>query len=795
MRWLALLALATVTGVVMIATAAYLYLAPLLPAAETYRSVQLETPLRIYTADGLLIDEIGNRRDPVEFEDIPQVMIDALIATEDARFYSHPGVDFQSLIRGFYGFIRGVNMGGGSTITMQLANNLSFDSDNVYLRKFKEIPFALQIQRELSKEEILTLYLNTIYFGAGADGIGAAAFVYYGKRPSELTLAEAAMMVSLLPCPSTCNPLSNPTRSVERRRTRLRNMVREGMITEQEFVLADAEPVSATRHNRNIEVNAPYVAEMVRQQLYEVYGEATYTQGFEVITTIDSQRQREANAALVNGLENYYDKRHGYRGTTTNLAPLPDEDQSQLRARWLEALEPVPDYGNQQPAIVTAVGARSFDALLGDGSEIVVPWEGISWAYAFRSRNEAWPPPQSASDVVSLGDLIRVRQSNDGWELGQVPEIQGALVSMRPSNGELVALVGGYDFRRSQVNRVLTPRPPGSNFKPFVYGAALENGYTAATLINDAPLTRGDYRPNNFENNFLGPVTLRFALKESRNVPAVRLFDQLGSDKVFAFAKKFGLPVENFPRNDLTVGLGSSDVQPIEIVTAYAALANGGYKVEPWFIREISNLDGEQFRAQPVAVCENCDQSSNALIEAATTTEGEEQALLAQPAPRIVDPRVAFILNTMLRSVVVEGSGARVQREIGRSDLMGKTGTTNGPRELWFSGFNKELATTVFVGFDTPEPLGEREQGATIAVPIWIDYMKAALQGTPESSMERPDGVEDRLINKETGEPALPGSPNAVFEFFRSENAPSAQPRTTTDSTTKEEAVATETIF
>ena len=795
MRWLAFLALATVTGVVMIATAAYLYLAPLLPAAETYRSVQLETPLRIYTADGLLIDEIGNRRDPVEFEDIPQVMIDALIATEDARFYSHPGVDFQSLIRGFYGFIRGVNMGGGSTITMQLANNLSFDSDNVYLRKFKEIPFALQIQRELSKEEILTLYLNTIYFGAGADGIGAAAFVYYGKRPSELTLAEAAMMVSLLPCPSTCNPLSNPTRSVERRRTRLRNMVREGMITEQEFALADAEPVSATRHNRNIEVNAPYVAEMVRQQLYEVYGEATYTQGFEVITTIDSQRQREANGALVNGLENYYDKRHGYRGTTTNLAPLPDEDQSQLRARWLEALEPVPDYGNQQPAIVTAVGARSFDALLGDGSEIVVPWEGISWAYAFRSRNEAWPPPQSASDVVSLGDLIRVRQSNDGWELGQVPEIQGALVSMRPSNGELVALVGGYDFRRSQVNRVLTPRPPGSNFKPFVYGAALENGYTAATLINDAPLTRGDYRPNNFENNFLGPVTLRFALKESRNVPAVRLFDQLGSDKVFAFAKKFGLPVENFPRNDLTVGLGSSDVQPIEIVTAYAALANGGYKVEPWFIREISNLDGEQFRAQPVAVCENCDQSSNALIEAATTTEGEEQALLAQPAPRIVDPRVAFILNTMLRSVVVEGSGARVQRGIGRSDLMGKTGTTNGPRELWFSGFNKELATTVFVGFDTPEPLGEREQGATIAVPIWIDYMKAALQGTPESSMERPDGVEDRLINKETGEPALPGSPNAVFEFFRSENAPSAQPRTTTDSTTKEEAVATETIF
>ncbi len=293
----------------------------------------------------------------------------------------------------------------------------------------------------------------------------------------------------------------------------------------------------------------------------------------------------------------------------------------------------------------------------------------------------------------------------------------------------------------------------------------------------------------------MGPVTLRFALKESRNVPAVRLFDQLGSDKVFAFAKKFGLPVENFPRNDLTVGLGSSDVQPIEIVTAYSAFANGGYKVEPWFIREINNLDGQQFRAQPLVVCEDCEQMRGELVEASAATENGEQALTTQPAPRIVDPRIAYILNTMLRSVVVEGSGARVQREIGRSDLMGKTGTTNGPRELWFSGFNRDIATTVFVGFDTPEPLGEREQGATIAVPIWIDYMKAALAGAPENSMPRPDGVEDRLINKETGEPTMPGSENAVFEFFRSENAPSTQPRATPDTNGKEEAVATETIF
>lgn len=780
-RYLAILSTAAVSGVVMVVCAAYLYLAPLLPSAETYRDVKLETPLRIYTRDGLLIDEIGNRRDPVEYEDIPQVLIDALIATEDARFYSHPGVDFQSLIRGFYGFIRGVNLGGGSTITMQLANNLSFDSDNVYLRKFKEIPFALQIQRELSKEEILTLYLNTIYFGAGADGIGAAAFVYYGKQPRELTLAEAAMMVSLLPCPSTCNPLSSPVRSIERRRTRLRNMLREGMISEAEFAAADAQPVSATRHNRNIEIEAPYIAEMVRQELYAEHGEAAYTQGFEVVTTLDSKRQRLASSALVDGLEDYYDRRHGYRGPIATFPPAAAEPAEALQERWLETLADVPAAGNQLPAIVSAVAPRSFTALLRDGEQVTVPWSGISWAYAFRSRNEAWPPPQVASDAVSVGDLVRLRNGEEGWELGQVPEIQGALVSMLPNTGEIAALVGGYDFRRSQVNRVLTPRPPGSNFKPFVYGAALEDGYTAATLINDAPLTRGDYRPNNFENNFLGPVTLRYALKESRNVPAVRLFDQLGSDKVFEFAKKFGLPVENFPRNDLTVGLGSSDVQPLEIVTAYSSLANGGYKVEPTFILEVRNLNGPIYKNQPARACADCEAVQN----------GESEA-----APRIVDERVAYILGTMLRSVVVEGSGARVQREIGRSDLMGKTGTTNGPRELWFSGFNADLATTVFVGFDTPEPLGEREQGATVAVPIWIDYMKAALEGTPERTMRRPDGIEDRLIDRETGEPALPGSSNAVFEFFRSENAPSTPARSTNSGAGDDgEVDATETIF
>ena len=773
---------------VMVASAAYLYLAPLLPDAETYRNVQLETPLRIYTSDRRLIDEIGNRRDPVDYMEIPPLLTDALLATEDLRFYSHPGVDLQALVRGLYGIIRGVNLGGGSTITMQLTNNLSFDSDNVYLRKIKSIPFALQIERELTKEEILTLYFNTAYFGSGAYGIGAAAYVYYGKEVNELSIAEAAMVISVLPCPSACNPLSNPPRSLERRRVRLANMLRQGMINQSQFADADRSPITARLRNRNIEVSAPYIAEMVRQQLYDEHGEEAYSQGFEVVTTIDGDNQLAANRALIDGLENYYDKRHGYRGAIANYPQELFADSSgDARQAWIEELQGVSVFGNQQPAIVTSVDELSFEAVLKSGETVKVEWAGIRWANTFNSRNDAWPPPQIASDAVQTGDLIRVRSVDDEWQLGQVPEIQGALVSMSPSNGEIIALVGGYDFRHSQVNRVITPRPPGSNFKPFLYGTALEQGYSAASTINDAPISRGGYRPNNYENNFLGPITLRYALKESRNVPAVRLYDQVGDDKVLAFAAKFGFQTQNFPRNDLTVALGSQDVQPLEIVTAYSAIANGGYKVEPWFIKEISNfVDGTIFKSTPITVCENCQAMANDAVPEII------------PAPRIIDPQVAFILNSMLRSVIEEGSGARVNRDIGRSDLMGKTGTTNGPQELWFSGFNRDIATTVFIGFDQPEPLGEREQGATIAVPIWIDFMKAALEGMPENTMKRPDGIEDRLINKTTGAPATPGEPDTIFEYFRTQNAPTADGAllpSIEPADEENEELSTETIF
>lgn len=763
----------------MVAAAAFLYLSPQLPSAESYRHVQLETPLRILTADDRLIDEIGIRRDPVPFEEIPPMMINAVIASEDPRFFAHSGVDIRGLMRGFYGFVRGINLGGGSTITMQLANNISFESDSVYARKLKEIPFAFRIQRELSKEEIITLYLNLIYFGAGADGINAAANAYYGKPINELELPQFAMLTSVLPCPTPCNPIADPERALVRRNVVLTKMFEQRMISRQEYEIAINTPDIARRHSRRIEVNAPYVAEMVRQELYAMYGEDIYRKGFEVTTSIHSEKQEAATRALTNGLEENYDKRHGYRGTEGHEPASPPDDPL---PHWLEILETRQVFGNQHPAIVTAVEEREIKSLLKDGSIISIGWDGLSWAAPFVDRGNAWPRPTRASDIVSPGDIIRVKQmEGERWSLGQIPDLQGALVSVAPDNGDILALIGGYDFGISQVNRANTSRPPGSGFKPFLYGTALENGYTAATTLNDAPFIRGDYRPRNFENNFVGPITLRNALTNSRNIPAVRLYDQLGSELVLPFAKRFGFRTENFPRSDLTIALGSQDVQPLEMAIGFATIANGGQKVDPTLIKRIRTVEGDiPLPEQAIACGKSCDTLAFGQIS----------------APQVVDPRVAYILGSMMRSVIEEGSGRRVGREIPRKDLMGKTGTTNGPSELWFTGFNRDVSTSVFIGFDLPQPMGESEQGATVPVPIWIDYMKTVLEGTPERTMERPDGLVDRLVDKQTGNSARPEQANTMFEVFMAENAPSdAESRRPTSSRGNTDLPSIEIIF
>lgn len=821
--WITWFGVFCLSGVFMVASAAYLYLSPQLPSLDSYRNVQLETPLRILTADGKLIEEIGVRRDPVRYEDIPPLMISTLIASEDARFYSHPGVDFRSLVRGFYGFIRGVNLGGGSTITMQLANNISFDSDNVYARKLKEIPFALRLQQELSKEEILELYLNLVYFGQGADGISAAASVYYDKSLQEMTLGEMATLVSVLPCPSICNPVTDAERAKTRRDVVINKMLDQGMIDRTQRDNALSEPIVAQRHYRNIEVPAPYVAEMVRQELFQQYGDDIYRLGIEVTTSVQSELQLAANQALVDGLENYYDRRHGYRGPETNIPATGSSPEE----RWQEELNVVPVLGNQHPAFVTAVHERSIDVLMKNGETISINWEGLSWARPFISRNNAWPPPEVASDVATVGDLVRVREGNNGnWELGQLPEIEGAIVSVSPDNGDILALVGGYDFNHSQVNRALAARPPGSGFKAFLYGAALENGYTPATLINDAPFARGDYRPQNYERNFVGPLTLRNAIKDSRNVPAVRLFDQLGSQKVLSFAGRFGFDVDRFPRSDLTVALGSQDVQPLQMATAYGMIANGAHKLESTLIKRIETFDGVIFEANPPRACELCtgwkDVDSESLSQGRqSTTDGEglpapqvsnaetaaESGNTAQAndiiiGEQVTDERVTYVLSTMLRTVVEEGSGRPVNRAFDRTDLMGKTGTTNGPAEVWFTGFNRDIATSVFVGFDQPESLGESEQGATVAVPIWIDYMKEALAGRPEHGVARPPGLVDRLIDEDSGQLARPDQSNTMFEIFLTETAPGSNQRNTISpsrndrqETNSNESLSTEIIF
>jgi len=745
-------------GIVMVTASAYLYLSPKLPPAEDYRNVRLVNPLRVYTSDGLLMAEFGGvRRDPIKYEDIPPLLIDALIASEDSRFYQHGGVDLRALARSVLGILSGNPSGGGSTLTMQLAKNISFEGESPYSRKFKEILLALKIERELNKQEILELYLNRIFFGISAYGISAASSQFYNKAPSELSLSEIAMLVALLPAPNTINPLRSETRALTYRNRVLRRMNELGMISQSQYQEANNAPLTAQRYGVEIEVEAPYIAEMVRLEMEARYGELALMDGFEVFTTVNSETQAFANQALTDGLESY-DRSHGYRGPENHLNLVDGDSGNEM---WLSILSRTPDIGDQLPAFVSELSERSFTALLKSGESVTVEWDGIRWAKRFINNSTWTSSPRSAREVVEVGDLIRVTQSADGrWMLGQVPGANGGIVSMDPKSGAILALSGGYDFYRSNFNRVTQARrQPGSNFKPFLYAAALDNGYTAASLVNDAPLDRSDYRPENFGGDFMGPISLKYALTNSKNLVSLRLYDALGEDVVLPYVARFGFNENEFPRDDLTVAIGSHAVTPMEVVTGYAVFANGGYKVEPYLIERIDNFnDGTVFQANPARVCKACEMDFVPL---------DEQPSNTYPAPRVIDEGTAYIMNTMLRSVITDGSGRRINREIGRPDLHGKTGTTNDNFDLWFSGFNGDMVTSVYVGFDNPQTLGRDEQAATVAVPIWIDFMEDALADMPISAMAQPDGIVSIRINPQTGQRALPNEEGAIFEVFR----------------------------
>lgn len=780
LRFLSWWALAGFCGALMLAAAGFLYLSPKLPSRESYTNIRLENPLRVFTRDGRLLAEFGSRRsDPLKYAAIPPLVVQALISSEDKRFYDHNGVDPLGLARSIAGIITGNDWGGGSTITMQVTKNFFFEGESAYSRKFKEILLAIKMERELSKEEILELYLNRTFFGISAYGIQAASRQYYDKSVEQLTLSEIATLIGIMPRPNAWNPLQSPELALTERGRVLRRMRDQNMITPDQYEEALAAPETADRYGRQPELSAPYVAEMVRLDMMERYGELALTDGFEVYTTIDSEMQMAANDALTRGLENY-DRNHGFRGRENHVSPAADGSVH----HWQSLLSNTPTVGDQIPAFVTGVGERSVDVLIKGGERVTLDWDGLRWAKRFINSSSWSSSPKSAADIAEPGDLVRVTRGDAGqWVLGQVPDVNGGLVSLNPNNGAILALNGGYDFFTNAFNRVTQARrQPGSNFKPFLYSAALDNGYTAASLINDAPLARADYRPSNFEGNFMGPIRLKYALTQSKNLVSLRLYEALGEDVVMPYIERFGFKQAEFPRNDLTIAIGSHAVYPIEMATAYAVFANGGYKVEPWLIERIVNFnDGEVYRAEPITVCRTCDTQGTPSAGSAPDPAGVAPATRTElvtlpPAPRVLDERTAYIMNSILRSVITEGSGRPVARAMKRNDLAGKTGTTNDANDLWFSGFNGEVVTTVYVGFDQPRTLGRYEQAATVALPIWIDFMKVVLEGRPEVTMAQPNGIVTVRINRDTGLRAGPDEPDAIFEVFKEEELPSIAP-------------------
>lgn len=764
--------LAVFCGLVLSFSGAFLYLSPSLPSVESLRSIQLQIPLRVYSSDAKLIAEFGEmRRSPIAFADIPQDFISALLAAEDDNFANHYGVDLTSLMRAATQIVKsGQIQTGGSTITMQVAKNFFLTSERSFSRKINEILLALQIERELSKNEILELYVNKIYLGNRAYGIEAAAQVYYGKSIRDTSLAQMAMIAGLPKAPSRFNPLVNPTRALERRDWILGRMYNLGRIDKQRYDEALAEPINVSYHVPAPELVAPYIAEMARAEMVGRYGSEAYTEGFNVTTTVPSDLQIAANSAVREGLI-AYDQRHGYRGPESRLPGMTKEN-------WLSELSKQVSLGGLEPAIVTSVEKSGILVLLRNGEEQAVAWDSMKWARPFLNTNSLGPRPQQPADVSQIGDLIRVQRQEDGsLRFVQLPAAQSALVSLDPNNGAIRALVGGFSFEQSNYNRAAqAKRQPGSSFKPFVYSAALDKGYTAATLVNDAPIVFADdalsqvWRPKNDNNTFLGPIRLREALYRSRNLVSIRLLQDLGIDSTLSYIERFGFERKDLPPN-LSLALGTASLTPMEIAEGWSTFANGGYKVEPYLIERIEDRNGKQlFNANPTqtpaGIEQRAQQSNAALIVG-------DQPLPAEPilAEQIIDGRTAYIMTSMLQDVIKRGTGRRAMA-MGRDDLAGKTGTTNESKDSWFSGYNADYITTVWAGFDQPESLGRNEYGGTVALPIWMSYMGAALKDKPSHLLPEPEGLLTLRVDPHSGRAATPDTPDAYFELFKSEDSP-----------------------
>jgi penicillin-binding protein 1A len=751
------------------------YLSQDLPSIESLRDSTLQVPLRVYSRDGALIGEFGEeKRTPLKYADFPPLMVKAVLAAEDDRFFEHHGVDPVGLLRaGFYLVRHGEKGQGGSTITMQVARNFFLSSEKTFTRKIKEILLALKIDRELSKEEILELYLNKIYLGNRAYGVAAAAQIYYGKNINDLKLPEIAMIAGLPKAPSSYNPVVNPARAGIRRDYVIGRMQELGFITAAEAEQARTEPVTATLHAQQGEVDALYLAEMVRADMVARFGtEATYTAGYKVYTTINAKDQQAANVAVRSALIDY-ERRHGYRGPEGH-----EEFEEQGPAEWDVALEEYKPLGGLQPAIVVKLEEKAAQVYVGQPELARIEWAGLEWAKPFIDDERVGNAPAKASDILKVGDIIRVEQTADGkWLLAQVPQVSAALIALRPKDGAVLSLVGGFDFTESKFNRVIqAQRQPGSSFKPFIYSSALEKGFTPASVINDAPVVfqdnelEGAWRPENFSGKFYGPTRLREALVNSRNLVSIRILQAVGVGYALDYVGKFGFNPGHLPRN-LSLALGSGSITPMELVRGYATFANGGFLVNPYYIERVEDAKGNVvMTSEPVVACPTCDTGADGQpTGTAFTPEGKA----AKPAPRAISERNVYLMTSMMQDVVKRGTARRAM-ELGRNDLAGKTGTTNDQRDAWFCGFNGEVATTTWIGFDSPRPLGSSETGAGASLPIWIDYMRVALSGMPERSLAQPQGLVTVRINGETGRIAAPGEANALFETFYSENVPEA---------------------
>jgi len=813
LRWALLLAFSGLLLTVIAVGVAYWLISPRLPSVAELKNYPMQVPLRVLSADGKLIASFGEtRRIPVEIEKVPDRLKHAVLSAEDADFYHHPGVDWHGIARaGWHVVITGGDKGpGGSTITQQVARNFFLSPEKLYSRKLTEIFIALRIERELSKDQILELYLNKMFLGHRSYGVAAAAEYYYGKTLDQLTVAECALIASTFQLPSVVNPINGQKRAIARRNWVLGEMLRHDYITKPVYQQAIAEPNHAFPHEQPIEVDAPYLAEMVRRQVLDRFGNEALTEGYVVKTTVQSARQQTAVDSVREGLI-AYDRRHGWRGAEAHQDLAANTDEAELD----NLLTSYSSISGMQPGIVTASDAKQATVYLSNHESAILDLASVAWARPHISDDRVGAKPTRVDAVLKRGDIIRLSRDDKGeWQLAQIPAAQAALTSVNPEDGSIQALVGGFSFVRSKFNRaVMAARQPGSSFKPYLYSASFERGFTPASIINDAPLAlpdpsrpNGIWTPSNDDGKFAGPMRLREALVQSKNLVSVRLLDAIGVRFMREYATRFGFSPDAIPAN-LSMALGTASVSPMSMARGYAVFANGGYLVTPYFIHEIDDRNGTPvYVANPARACRNCQErlldtrppgpppadmtltpannlasaTSTSAPAAAGSVDGVGEAVLPADAhgagehapvlaPNVLEVRNDYLMVSLMKDVILRGTGSAA-RALDRDDLAGKTGSTNDHRDAWFVGFNGDLSTAVWVGFDDYSSLGRGEFGAKAALPIWMSYMGSALKDLPSNTLPMPPGISTVMINRSSGLPSSADDPGAMSEMFKVED-------------------------